>query len=83
MFFMGIVIAYGKPEEASSIRAWAKPRALAELEEEDAIFAQLQEDPEHLEEVKSQMAAQGKSFDEYYDTVMARKELAVLKQEYA
>lgn len=45
-----VLILYGKPD--TSIKAWAKPHAVAELEEEDAIFAKYASDAAYRAQVR-------------------------------
>lgn len=72
-----VTICYGVPD--TSLKSWAKPHALKELEEETEIFSRLYSDPEFAAEARAEMAAQGKHADLYYDQVLSRNEYAVLK----
>jgi hypothetical protein len=76
---MAVLITYGKPD--TTLRSWAKPYALTELEEESELFAALQEDPSAADAYKELGQRMGKSEGEVYDVVMMRKEFAVLKMQ--
>lgn len=78
---ISVLICFGKPD--TSIAAWAKPRALKELEEEDELLSRFHTDPEYAAEVRASLRAQGKHPDEYYDLIMMRKEYDVLKLQQA
>lgn len=74
-----VTCCYGVPD--TSLKSWAKPHALKEIEEEAEIFSKLFEDPQHASEIQQQMASQSKHADLYYDQILMRNEFAVLKQQ--
>lgn len=75
-FIMAVLICNG-PD--NSLQTWARPIALKELEEEDAIFAAYADD-DALREAKGEaLRAKGRHPDRYYDAVMMRNEFDVLK----
>lgn len=74
-------IAYGKPD--TSLKTWAKPYALKELEEEDEIFAKYESDAKYAEKVKVALTSKGNHVDLYYDAVMLRNEYEILKRLHA
>jgi hypothetical protein len=76
---MAVLITYGKPD--TTLKTWAKPYALQELEEEQELFAALGEDPSAADAYKELAQKLGKSDAELYDVVMMRKEFSVLKMQ--
>lgn len=74
---MAVLITYGRPD--TTLKTWAKPYALKELEEEQELFAAMQEDPSAADAYRELGQRMGKSEAELYDVIMSRKEFAVLK----
>lgn len=66
----------------NSLQAWARPHALAELEEEDEKFAAYAADSSLQQEMADKFTAMGKHPDRYYDAVMMRNEFAILQAKH-
>jgi len=78
---MAYLICNGPEENTLSGRA--KPIALAELAEEDAIFTDFAADKQLQQEVAQRLRSQGKHPDRYFDEVMMRYEFDTLKAKHA
>lgn len=74
---MAVLITYGKPD--TTLKTWAKPYALKELEEEEELFAAMKEDASSADAYRELSQKLGKSEAELYDVIMMRKEFSVLK----
>jgi len=84
---MGIcsLVAYlivNGPEE-NTVAGAARPHALREIAEEDAIFADYAADKQLQQDTAASLKAQGKHPDRYYDEIMSRYEFDVLKAKHA
>lgn len=76
---MAVLITYGKPD--TTLKTWAQPYALQELEEEAELFGAMKEDPSSADAYRELAQKMGKSEAELYDVIMSRKEFAVLKMQ--
>lgn len=76
-FLMGYFIVNG-PD--NSLQAWARPRALAELEEEDALFAAYAADPDAQAATAEKLAGLNKHPDRWVRLGWSRGKGGVVKQ---
>jgi hypothetical protein len=74
---MAVTICYGVPD--TSLKAWARPHALAELREEEEAFGRLFADAGAAAQARAAMAARGLHADLHYDEFLSRREFDVLK----
>lgn len=76
------VVAYGKPADANSIRAWARPRAELELYEDMKMLDRLDARPDLLARLQSICKTANLVEEEAYDLVLMRNEYKVLYNLY-